>query len=82
MRQEDSYQLGGFTFRPQDLARILGSAEGRQLMALLQRDGGSRLRAAVSAASAGRAEEAKAMLAPLLADPEAQELLKKLSEGG
>lgn len=82
MHQEDSYQLGGFTFRPQDLARILGSAEGRQLMALLQRDGGSRLRAAVSAASAGRTEEAKAMLAPLLADPEAQELLKKLSEGG
>lgn len=82
MRQEDSYQLGGFTFRPQDLARILGSAEGRQLMALLQRDGGNRLRAAVSAASAGKAEEAKAMLAPLLDNPEAQELLKKLSEGG
>ena len=82
MRQEDSYQLGGFTFRPQDLARILGSADGQRLMALLQRDGGGRLRAAVSAASAGRAEEAKSILAPLLEDPEAQELLKKLTGGG
>ena len=81
MRQEDSYQLGGFTFRSQDLARILGSAEGRRLMALLQRDGGERLRAAVQAASAGRSEEAKALLAPLLEDPEAQALLKKLSGG-
>lgn len=81
MRQQDSYQLGGFTFQPQDLARILGSAEGQRLMALLQRDGGDRLRAAITAATAGRAQEAKSILAPLLEDPEAQELLKKLSGG-
>ena len=81
MRQEDSYQLGGFTFQPQDLARVLGSAEGRQLMALLQKDGGGRLREAINAASAGRADDAKSILAPLLENPEAQDLIKKLSGG-
>lgn len=81
MRQEDSYQLGGFTFRPQDIARILGSAEGRQLMALLQRDGGGRLQTAVQAATAGDTEGAKAALAPLLEDPEARELLRKIGGG-
>ena len=81
MRQEDSYNLGGFTFRPQDLARILGSAEGRRLMALLQQDGGIRLRAAIAAGSAGNTEEAKNLIAPLLDSPEARELLQKLSGG-
>ena len=81
MRQEQHYDFGGFSFSPQDILRVMGSPEGKQLLQLLQKDGGVRLRAAVAAATAGKTEDAKAAVAPLLDNPEAQELLRKISGG-
>ena len=81
MRQEQHYDFGGFSFTPQDITRVLGSPEGRQLLQLLQRDGGVRLRAAITAATAGRTEEAKSILAPVMETQEAQELIRKINGG-
>lgn len=81
MRQEQNSSFGGFSFSPQEIARVLGSPEGRQLLQLLQRDGGERLRAAASAAAAGNTEQAKSIVAPVMESPEAQELIRKINGG-
>lgn len=81
MRQEKSYDFGGLSFSPQDITRILGSPAGQQLLALLQQDGGAALRAAIGAATAGRTEEAKAMLAPIMESPEAKKLVAQIGGG-
>lgn len=82
MQQDRFNAPGGFSFTPQDIARVLGSPEGRQLLQLLQQDGGERLRAAIAAATAGKTEEAKSIIAPLMETPEAQELVRRINKGG
>ena len=47
------------SFSPEQLRRVLGSAEGRQLLALLASGGGERLRQAADAAKQG--DHARAM---------------------
>ena len=62
----------------EQLRRLLSSPEGQSLIRLLQRDGGAGLRQAAAALQAGKTEEAKAALAPLLAGTEAEALTRSL----
>ena len=66
------------SFSPEQLRRVLGSAEGRQLLALLASGGGERLR---QAADAAKQDHARAMelLRPVLNTEQAQALLRKLN---
>ena len=66
------------SFSADQLRRVLGSAEGRQLLALLTADGGGRLRQAAEAVKAGDDTRAQAILQPVLQSEQAQALLQKL----
>ena len=59
--------------------KILGSAEGKQLLALLNRDGGQQLRQAAEAFRRGDMAQVQALMQPLTQDREAAELLKKIN---
>ena len=67
------------SFSADQLRRVLGSAEGKQLLALLAADGGGRLRQAAEAVKAGDHARAQAILQPVLQTEQAQALLQKLS---
>ncbi len=69
-------------FTQADLARVLASAEGRQLLALLRRDGGDTLQQAAQAIKTGDYNGAKSLLEPMLQNPEAASLLRKLTKAG
>lgn len=60
--------------------RILGSSEGKRLLALLSRDGGTALRQAATAWQSGDTETVKQLLAPLLQTPETAALLRALEQ--
>lgn len=62
------------------LLRLVRSPAGQQLLAHLQKHGGTQLQSAVSSASGGDYEQAKSLLSSLLQSPEAQSLLKQLEE--
>lgn len=62
------------------LFRLAQTPAGQQLIALLQKQGGTNLQKALSSAAAGDYTQAKASLSKLLSDPRAQELLKELEE--
>ena len=62
------------------LKKMAQSSAGQQLVALLQRSGGTSLQDAVAQASAGNYAQAKDILNSLLHTPEAQALLKQLEE--
>ena len=62
-----------------EAAKLLASAEGQQLLALLRQDGGNTLAQAAEAMRAGNTEGAKAILQPLLSTPEAAALLDQLN---
>lgn len=66
-------------FSPEQLRRVLGSAEGRQLLALLASGGGERLRQAADAAKQGDHAQAMSLLQPILSTEQAQALLRKLN---
>lgn len=70
----------GFSFTKQQLAAVLSTSEGRQLLALLSRDGGTALSQAAQALKSGDAELAKSLVSPLLQNDEAQALLAKINE--
>ncbi|MDD3164290.1 MAG: hypothetical protein PHS97_00330 [Oscillospiraceae bacterium] len=63
-----------------DIQKVLGSSEGKSLIALLNQDGGAVLRKAADALKSGRQEDAKQLLEPLMRTPEAQELVRKINE--
>lgn len=65
-------------FSAEDARRVLGSAEGKQLLALLSRDGSS-LKAAARAVQNGDTAAAKSLLRPLVDTPEADALLQKIN---
>ena len=65
---------------PEELRRILASAEGRALLRLLQADGGAGLKAAAEAMRQGNVEGVKSALTPLLAGTEAERLTRSLEE--
>lgn len=66
-------------FSPAHLRRLLSSPEGRQLLALLQRDGGETMRQAAAQVKEGNPRAAQELLRPMADSPEAAQLLKKLS---
>lgn len=67
------------SFSADQLRRVLDSAEGKQLLALLAADGGGRLRQAAEAVKASDHTRAQAILQPVLQTEQAQALLQKLN---
>ena len=67
------------SFSPEKLRRVLGSSEGRQLLALLSSGCGERLRQAADAAKQGDHARAMELLQPVLNTEQAQALLRKLN---
>ena len=67
------------SFSPEQLRRVLGSSEGRQLLALLSSGCGERLRQAADAAKQGAHARAMELLQPVLNTEQAQALLRKLN---
>lgn len=65
------------SFSEQDLRRILASAQGQRLLALLRTDGEA-LRQAMQAVQSGDYERAKSVVEPMLRTQEAQKLLSEL----
>ena len=72
-------QEQGFPFSESQIRAVLGSSEGKQLMELLQRDGGERLRQAAAAIKNGNYASAQTILAPVIQTPEAAELVSKIN---
>ena len=70
----------GFSFTKQQLAAVLSTPEGRQLLTLLSRDGGSALSQAAQALRNGDTELAKSIVSPLMQSDEAQALIEKINE--
>ena len=67
------------SFSPEQLRLVLGSSEGRQLLALLSSGCGERLRQAADAAKQGDHARAMELLQPVLNTEQAQALLRKLN---
>ena len=65
---------------PEQIKRLLNSAEGQSLLRLLQADGGAGLRAAAEAMKRGNVDGVKAALSPLLAGTQAEALSRRLEE--
>lgn len=63
-----------------ELFRLAQTPAGRQLIAMLQKNGGNRLGEAVSKAASGDYAQAKEILSDLLSSSEAQTLLKELED--
>ena len=63
-----------------ELFRLAQTPAGRQLIAMLQKSGGTRLNEAITKAAAGDYAQAKETLSDLLSSPEAQVLLKELGD--
>ena len=64
-------------FSIQEAIRLSNSPAGRQLIDLLRRQDSSSFQSAMKSACAGEYQDAKQMIEKLLADPEAQKLLKQ-----
>ena len=62
----------------QEVLRLAASPAGQQLIALMQQKGGPKFEQAMQQASAGDYMGAKKAMESLLADPQAQRLLKEL----
>ena len=62
------------------MAALLATKEGRQLIALLQSDGGGALRSAAQSLRQGNESAAQEKMAPLLQNSEVQALLSKLNQ--
>lgn len=65
-------------FSMQDILRIASSPAGQQLIALMQQQGGSEFQQAMSSAAGGDYTQAKRAIEAMMADPQAQQLLKEL----
>lgn len=65
-------------FSMEQLRQVLSSKEGKQLIALLNRDGGKALQQAAQAYKSGDTAGAEALLKPMVQTGEGTELLKKL----
>ena len=70
----------GFSFTQQQLAAVLASQEGKQLLALLSRDGGAALAQAAQALRQGDTALAKSLVSPMMQSAEAQALIAKINE--
>ncbi len=68
-------------FSVQKFREILASAEGKQLIAMLSRDGGKGMQQAAEAYRKGDVAGAQEALRPLVDTPEGNALLQKLQNG-
>lgn len=66
-------------FSPEQVRSLLNSDEAKQLMAILQRDGGQRARQAAEEFQKGNPSAAQELLRPMVQTKEAEELLKKMN---
>lgn len=76
---EDSGKNKGFT--QADIKAVLESQAGRQLLQLLQKDGGKALRQAAQAVQNGDYTKAKTVLEPVMTRPEAAKLVEEINKG-
>lgn len=67
-------------FSPAEIKAVLGSAEGKRLLELLNRDGGTLLRQAAESIRRGDQDNAKQLLEPLMQSGEAAELVRKIND--
>lgn len=65
----------------QQAMRLANSDAAKQLFALLQSSNSGALQSAMEQAAAGNIQQTKALLAQMMADPKAKELVEKLREG-
>lgn len=63
----------------EDFQKLMNTPEGKQLVKLLNRDGGKALKQAGKALQAGNEAAARDTLAPMLAQEEIQSLMQKLN---
>ena len=66
-------------FSEQEIRQVLSSSEGKQLFALLSRDGGQALQKAAQALKSGNPETAKQILQPMMESQEAAQLVQKIN---
>ena len=66
--------------KEQQAKQLLESSEGKRLLGLLSRDGGSTLQSAGQALKRGDTDQVKNIMGPLLSDPEVQKLLKQMEQ--
>lgn len=71
---------GDFSFTRQQLAAVLSSPEGKELLRLLGQDGGHALSQAAQALKSGDAELAKRLVSPMLQSEQAQTLIRRINE--
>ena len=69
-----------FAFSEKQLKAVLNSKEGKRLLEILNRDGGAALKQAASAVRNGDYASAQQILSPAMQTPEAQQLVKTISE--
>lgn len=69
----------GTNFSPEQIKKVLSSPEAKQLMALLNRDGGQSLQKAAAEFRRGNTAGAQEVLKPLMENQEAEALLKKMN---
>lgn len=79
--QAENTNFSGFSVSGEQIRQVLGSDKGRQLIALLQKNGGQTLQKAMQAAKSGDADGAKQAMESLLAGKEAAALLSQMSDG-
>lgn len=65
-------------FSMADALKLAQTPAGRQLIALLQQQGGTGVQQAMEQAASGNYQQAKEQLLPLLQSPQIQALLKQL----
>ena len=68
-------------FSMDQISALASSAAGQELLRTLQQSGGAQFSQAAVKASAGDLAGARDLLAPLLADPEVQKLMRRLGGG-
>lgn len=69
-----------FPFSPEQFRQVLGSPEGKQLLALLRQDGGKTLSMAAEEFKKGNAAGAQSLLRPMVETAEAETLLQKINK--
>ena len=71
---------GSMPFSEDTIRSVMQSAAGKQLLALLTKDGGAALRAAAAALKRGDTAAAQAAVAPIMGTEEAARLARELNE--
>lgn len=75
----DEEKKSALPFSEKDIRRVLASTEGRKLLMLLTKEHGGVLSSAAEALKQGDTERAKALLAPVMEQPEAAELVSRIN---